>query len=63
MKISTHLVVQVLLFIASVGTMASGQIPPKYQPYIVGVVSLTQGIVAWINHNFTPSGNPIPPGA
>lgn len=59
MKVSTHLVVQIILMAVSVLTMVSGQIPAKYQPYVVGAASLLQGIVAWINHYFTPSGTPI----
>jgi hypothetical protein len=63
MKISTHVIVQALLTIGSIATMVSGQVPVKYQPLIVGFVSLVQGIVAWINHYYAPSGTVLPPHA
>jgi hypothetical protein len=63
MKVSTHVIVQVLLMVVSIGTMVTGQVPTKYQPLIVGVVSLAQGVIAWINHYYTPSGTVLPPTA
>jgi hypothetical protein len=63
MKVSTHVIVQVLLMVVSIGTMISGQVPVKYQPLIVGLVSLAQGVIAWINHYYSPSGTVLPPTA
>jgi hypothetical protein len=63
MKVSTHIIVQVLLMVVSIGTMVTGQVPAKYQPLIVGMVSLAQGVIAWINHYYTPSGTVLPPTA
>ena len=60
MKIQTHVIVQVLLMVVTIGTAISGQVPPKLQPWIIGIVSLAQGIIAWYNHYFTPSGTIVP---
>jgi hypothetical protein len=60
MKIQTHVVVQALLMVISIGTAVSGQVPAKLQPWIIGVVSLAQGIIAWVNHYYTPTGAVIP---
>lgn len=61
MKIGTHVIVQVLMTAVSIASVVSGLIPAKYQPFVVGFVSLAQGVIAWINHYYTPSGTMIPP--
>lgn len=61
MKVSTHVILQALGFVVSIGTLVSGQVPPKYQPYIVLVVSAAQGLLAWWNHYYTPQGTKIVP--
>lgn len=62
MKVTTHVILQVLGFIVTIGTVVSGQVPPKYVPYVVGIVSAAQGGLAWFNHYFTPQGARIEPG-
>lgn len=58
MKVSTHVILQVLGFIVSIGTLVQNGsiVPSKYEPFVVGTVSLAQGIMAWYNHYYTPQG-------
>jgi hypothetical protein len=60
MSIKAHVFVQSLLMLVSIATAVSTQVPVKLQPWIIGVVSLSQGIIAWINHYYTPTGAVIP---
>jgi hypothetical protein len=60
MKVGTHVLLQALGFAISFGTMATNIVPPKAQPYIVLIVSASQGLLGWINHYYTPSGTAIP---
>lgn len=66
MKLSTHIILQVLGFAIQIGNLVSGVVPPKAQPYVLLVVSLAQAGLGWYNHNFNPDGTPasvayIPP--
>jgi hypothetical protein len=61
MKLSTHLVLQALMFALQIGNYALGVVPPKYQPFVMLGVSAIQGFLAWYNHNYTPDGKLIQP--
>jgi len=56
MKISTHLILQILLFVTQYGNIASGYVPMKYVPIVALIVSGAQGALAWYNHYYTPTG-------
>ena len=60
MKLSTHLVLQILMMIVQYGNLASGFVPPKAQPFVALAVGAAQGGLAWYNHWYTPSGKALP---
>lgn len=59
MKVTLHVVLQALGFIASAGTMLTNVVPPSAKPYVVLAVSAAQGALAWWNHYHTPDGKLI----
>lgn len=61
MKVSTHVILQVLGLIISVGTVVQNGafVPTKYIPFVVLIVSAAQGLLAWFNHYYTPDGTKI----
>lgn len=59
MKISTHVIFQLLAVVLQVLNFTSGVVPPHYQPYVMVVISVLQSALAAYNHYFTPNGTPI----
>jgi hypothetical protein len=59
MKISTHVILQILLLIAQYGNLVMGMAPPKVQPFVALALSAAQGALAWYNHYYTPQGAKI----
>jgi len=57
MPVWIHVVLQALGFIVSTGTVVTNMVPPKYQPYVVLVISAAQGALAWYNHYYNPDGS------
>jgi hypothetical protein len=58
MKVSLHVIYQIFSTVVSVGALLSPSVPEKAKPYVVLVVSLAQGFVAWYNHYYNPDGTP-----
>jgi len=55
MKVSTHVIIQILATIIQVGNMVL-PIAGKYQMYVTLIVSLAQAGLAWYNQYFNPDG-------
>jgi hypothetical protein len=54
---STHtIIIQALLGIIQMGNLASGVVPPKWQPVVLGAVALLQIAQAWLAHKYNPDG-------
>lgn len=62
MKLRWNVILQSLAMVVQYGNQASGFVPPKYQPWVAGVVGLAQGIIAWRSHYFNPDGTPAAVG-
>ena len=58
MKISTHVIFQLLAVVLQVLNFTSGVVPPHYQPYVMVVISVLQAALAAYNHYFNPDGTP-----
>jgi hypothetical protein len=48
-----HGVLQALGLVAQYGNLASGYVPPKYQPVVAAVIGLAQAVLAITNHGAT----------
>lgn len=59
MKFSWHAVGQALLTGGQILNWASGVVPPKYQPYVMCGLTVTQALLGLYNHYFTPAGERI----
>jgi len=59
MSVTIHVLLQVLGFIASAGVLLTNALPDKAKPFVVLTVSASQGLLAWYNHYYTPSGQKI----
>lgn len=53
------MVSQILLLIGQGLNLYSTQVPVKWQPVVLGALSLTQISLAYIAHHYTPSGEKI----
>jgi len=59
MKLSWHMVSQVLLSLMQLLNLVSKQVSPKWQPVVLGGISLLQIILAYIGHHYTPDGEKL----
>ena len=58
MKISSHLILQVLMILAQILTWATSILPARYQPAASGALAIVQGATGLLNHYFNPNGTP-----
>jgi hypothetical protein len=58
MTSKTHIIAQVLAMLLQVLNMASGVVPPKYQPYVMFGIAVVQAGMGLYNHYYNPDGTP-----
>lgn len=59
MNVYVHVLLQAAGVAVSYGTLATTIVPDKIKPFVVLAVSAAQGLLAWYNHYYTPSGTKI----
>lgn len=59
MKLSWHMVSQLLLGIIQVLDLMTNTVSPKWKPVVVGAVALLQMGLGYIAHHYSPQGEKL----